>query len=194
MIRRLTVITILCFTVLVSANTNFASAIAIDPVIDSIDSELSFSRFRKFFIGTVVNASDMSDSAVVGYTRIRRNLQAPLVSVPEPDIAVKRSLTNIFTSREIIAEDISSADFIVDVTIIKFQLNEEPKFLHRVMGSNIKMEIKIINPSDKTVLHTFIIESYNERAAINTTRHAETILQDGIREVVKQILRRVTEL
>ncbi len=168
--------------------------IKINPVPDSITTEIRPSRPRSFFIGTVVDSSEHAQTAVLGYTRTSRRTQSPLVASPDPAVALKRSLGAIFDSQGLLVDNEGDVDFILNATIVAIRMEEESRFLHQKMRCFIIIEIRIMSAADRKNTTTFIVETENERTAVNTTYQAESVLQDAFRGVIKQILKKATTL
>ncbi len=168
---------------------NPSEPIKIDPSVSKLSELLSTKTGKKFFIGTVVNASESGDSAIVGYTRISRKNKAPIVCDPTPSLIAKRSLMDIFADRKINTNDPSSANFMVDVTILEFKIIEESKFLHQIMKSVVRLDVKVTDPYDASKFHKFRIESAGEQTAFDTTKYAQGVMKQALESAIVELLK-----
>ncbi|MDG5814836.1 hypothetical protein QA601_07100 [Chitinispirillales bacterium ANBcel5] len=184
---------LIAFTTAISSTT-LTPPIAINPVVNEIGDSLRLENRKKVFVGEITNNSSSSDSSIIGYTRTGRRTKSALVSSPQPQEVIQKSLKNAFSSHGIYAPDPSTADFILEATLLEFKLSEEDRFFHQILRSAVKIEFTLTDPYDSTNVRGFTIRNTGERTAFNATKHAETVLQQTIENIIGELINRIDSL
>lgn len=163
----------------------------INPVIQNFDSFPDFPNKVRLYVGSFQSRSPVADSGIIGYTRTGIKKTAPIICTQPLAASVRNSFIGLLRSKKAESKDISTASFIVNISIIEFSLDEKSSFLTQTMNSRIKLSVQLTDPLDSKRVRQFVVESENFQTALDTSKYSEiivrSVLEIALREVWKTI-------
>jgi len=154
--------------------------ITINPTAVEFDSLPSVKKKLIIYVSAVHDSVFKTDTAVVGSSRTGRKVFSSVICSPQPESVIKKSCENLFDKLNYRVNDPSTANYVMEITIRKFELHETSHFLYQTMKSMIKYDVTFIDPYKASNRRSFSIESHSSRGAFDTTRHAENVMRDAI--------------
>lgn len=165
----------------------------IDPTVHNFDSFPSFSNSNRYYVSSVENLVAGQDSGLIGYTRTGVKTKAPIISTPLLEESFRNSVFNMFTSKNSISLDASTANYLMRVKIVNFSIQEKNSFLTQTINAKIKLEVTLIDPLDSNRVRRFMVDSENSQSALDTSNYAESITRDIFSTALMEIWKTINK-
>jgi hypothetical protein len=159
----------------------------INPVSTNFDSFPPISSNLRYYVSYNEGPSSPFDSIPCGFTRISIKKNAPIYCSPTISNAVKKSIESLFIRNKINSNDPTSANFVVKIKILHFSIEEKSYTFYQTMDCHLKFEVSFIDPFSTDHHTSFIVESSNSKTALDTSKHAENIIQGTIKNALLEI-------
>lgn len=138
-----------------------------------------------------VSLADSIKGKPVGITRTGRKTNAPLICKPSLDTALSLSLRGFLKNKHMAAQSESTADFVMDLSILNAKITEVSTGLTQTMSAQLTIEVKLINPADTTTKKTVVIEASNSMETLDTTKKAAQIFRGTIETFIQELVKSI---
>jgi len=168
------------------------------PIIIDPDVSQDTARFVQkitglFYADTVIDKRNNAGSDSVGITRTGRNIYASLVCKNRPDTVLAKSFRKMFSDVSALAKTRDSAVFRIRAELLTFDIKETNKFLSQEMEATVKIGVTVKHAPNDSVVKQFSVTSQNVKKAIDTTRYAQNVLQQALRDCLQNILQTISQ-
>jgi hypothetical protein len=165
--------------------------IEINPTLNQFDS-IKVTDTHSLFLRNVTIADSIKNRPL-GVTRTGRKTNAPLICKPQLDTAIILSLNEFLKNKHMAAQSDSSADFLMDLSVLNAKLTEVSKGLTQTMSAQLTIEVKLVNLTDTSIKKTLVIESGNSMETLDTTKKAAQIFRGAIEAFIQELVKSIPD-
>jgi hypothetical protein len=165
--------------------------IEINTTLNQFDS-IKVTDTRSFYLRNVTIADSIKNRPL-GVTRTGRKTFAPLFCKPQLDTALSSSLNNFLKNKHMASQSDSTADFVIDLSVLNAKLTEVSRGLTQTMSAQLTIEVKLINPADTSIKKTLVIESSNSMETLDTTKKAAQIFRGAIEAFIQELVKSIPD-
>lgn len=182
---------ILFFVIILGISTysKEITSIEIKPEFTAFDSLPSIKTNLRYKVVSVRDtSSERENKGIVGLTKISRKKSASIICKESPSTIFKKSLEGMLKSKGVATEESDSNTILIEIVILDFSIKESEKKFTQSMDANIEFEL-IIKYNNDTPERKFIIKSQNTKSALDTTKHAESVLRGALKDALQEIIK-----
>lgn len=188
-LQKITPLFILALTITSIAGKQ--TPVEINTTLNQFDS-IMVTGTHSFFLRNVTIADSIKNRPL-GFTRTGRKTSAPILCKPRLDTTVSSSLNGFLKNKHMAAQNDSSANFIMDLSVLNAKISEVSSGLTQTMSAQLTIEVKLINPVDTSIKKTLVIESSNSMETLDTTKKAAQIFRGAIEAFIQELVKSVPE-
>lgn len=183
---------------LVSTAPLFAAvtSVTINPEVNDADSLCTVTLpDKKFYLRIITDDSASREkSGIVGETRMRRKTMVPIVCSPSPSVILRSSIVDFLTKKSILAPSEDAADYLIDIVIQSFTLAETYKTFTQTMRGIVAVQVTIAGRDGAQTPVKFSVSTQNSYTTMDTSKHAERVLQGALRDAILEIVKNFATL
>lgn len=165
----------------------------VNPTVTNFDSFPTLTTNAKWLVSSVEYNGSLPDSGIIGYTRVGVKTTAPIICTPPLQNVLKKSLESLLQKKGVLSQDISTANFLIRMSILEFSLNEKSSILTQTMNSKIKIRVNLIDPLDAERVREFVVESESVQTALDTSKYAEDLVRSVIEDVLAVVWKTINK-